>query len=108
MGKGALVYISLGPQYAALGTFSAWFFVVFQAFRCFSSCVYGGCCSDRQFRSCLQGVDGVGKGALVYISLGPQYAALGTFSAWFFVVFQAVSMVVAVAESAVSQLSPGR
>ena len=43
VGKGALVYISLGPQYAALGTFSAWFFVVFQAFRCFSSCVYGGC-----------------------------------------------------------------
>ena len=51
----------------------------------------------------------MGKGALVYISLGPQeYAALGTFSAWFFVVFQAVSMVVAVAQSAVSQLSAGR
>ena len=50
----------------------------------------------------------MGKGALVYISLGPQYAALGTFSAWFFVVFQAVAMVVAVAESAVSQLSAGR
>ena len=81
MGKGALVYISLRPQYAALGTFSAWFFV---------------------------GVEGVGKGALVCISLGPQYAALGTFSAWFFVVFQAVSMVVAVAQSAVSQLSAGR
>ena len=92
MGKGALVYISLGPQYAALGTFSAWFFVVFH----------------RQFRSCLQGVEGVGKGALVCISLGPQYAALGTFSAWFFVVFQAVPMVVAVAQSAVSQLSAGR
>ena len=42
----------------------------------------------------------------MYISLGPQYAALGTFSAWFFVVFQA--MVVAGAESAVSQLSAGR
>ena len=52
--------------------------------------------------------EGVGKGALVCISLGPQYAALGTFSAWFFVVFQAVSMVVAVAQSAVSQLSAGR
>ena len=51
----------------------------------------------------------MGKGALVYISLlGPQYAALGTFSAWFFVVSQAVAMVVAVAESAVSQLSAGR
>ena len=49
----------------------------------------------------------MGKGALVYIFLGPQYAALGTFSAWFFVVFQAVSMVVAVAQSAVSQLSAG-
>ena len=60
------------------------------------------------FRSCLQGVEGVGKGALVYISLGPQYTTLGTFSAWFFVVFQAVSMVVAVAQSAVSQLSAGR
>ena len=44
----------------------------------------------------------------MYISLGPQYAALGTFSTWFFVVFQAVAMVVAVAESAVSQLSAGR
>ena len=44
----------------------------------------------------------------MYISLGPQYAALGAFSAWFFVVFQAVAMVVAVAESAVSQLSAGR
>ena len=50
----------------------------------------------------------MGEGALVYISLGPQYAALGTFSAWFFVVSQAVAMVVAVAESAVSQLSAGR
>ena len=50
----------------------------------------------------------MGKGALVYIFLGPQYAALGTFPAWFFVVFQAVSMVVAVAQSAVSQLSAGR
>ena len=51
----------------------------------------------------------MGKGALVHISLGPQYAALGTFSAWFFfVVFQAVAMVVAGAESAVSQLSAGR
>ena len=101
MGKGALVCISLGPQYAALGTFSVWFFVVFQA-------VYGGCCSA------IGSFAGVRKGALVYISLGPQYAALGTFSAWFFVVFklfvvfQAVSMVVAVAQSAVSQLSAGR
>ena len=102
MGKGALVYIFLGPQYAALGSFSAWFFVVFQAVS------IGGCRRNRQFRSCLQGVEGVGKGALVYIFLGPQYAALGSFSAWFFVVFQAVSMVVAVAESAVSQLSAGR
>ena len=49
----------------------------------------------------------MGKGALVYISL-VQYAALGSFSAWFVVVLQAVSMVVAVAESAVSQLSAGR
>ena len=44
----------------------------------------------------------------MYISLGRQYAALGTFSAWFFVVFQTVAMVVAVAESAVLQLSAGR
>ena len=53
----------------------------------------------------------MGKGALVYIALGPQYAALGSFSAWFFVVFQAALgtfLVVAVAESAVSQLSAGR
>ena len=102
MGKGALVYIFLGPQYAALGSFSAWFFVVFQAVSMVVAV------RNRQFRSCLQGVEGVGKGALVYISLGPQHAALGTFSAWFFVVFQAVYMVVAVAQSAVSQLSAGR
>ena len=91
MGKGASVYIFLGPQYAALGSFSAWFFVVFQAV----SMVVAGAQSAVSQLS-------------VYISLGPQYAALGTFSAWFFVVFQAVSMVVAVAESAVSQLSAGR
>ena len=100
MGKGALVYISLGPQYAALGTFSAWFFVVFQAV---SMVVAVAESAVSQL-----GVQGVGKGALFYISLGPQYAALGSFSAWFFVVFQAVSIVVAVAESVVSQLSAGR
>ena len=94
MGKGALVYISLGPQYAALGTFSAWFFVVFQAVSMVVAVAWFFVVfqRNRQFRSCLQGVDGVGKGALVCISLGPQYAALGTFSAWFFVVFQAVSI----------------
>ena len=102
MGKGALVYISLGPQYAALGTFSAWFFVVFQAVSMVVA-VAQSAVSQLSAGRC-----GVGKGALVYISLGPQYAALGTFSAWFFVVFQAVSMVVAVAQSAVSQLSAGR
>ena len=102
MGKGALVYISLGPQYATLGSFSAWFFGVFQAV---SMVVAVAQSAVSQLSA---GVEGVGKGALVYISLGPQYAALGSFSAWFFVVFHAVSMVVAVAESAVSQLSAGR
>ena len=154
MGKGALVYISLGPQYAALGNFSAWFFVVFQAvymvvavaqsavsqlfagrrggersvglyffrasvrsvrhffrlvFRCFSSCVYGGCRSAiGSFAVVCRALKGWGKERWSIISLGPQYAALGNFSAWFFVVFQAVYMVVAVAQSAVSQLSAGR
>ena len=74
MGKGALVYIFLG-----IGSFA----VVCRALK------------------------GWGKERWS-IFLGPQYAALGTFSAWFLVVFQAVSMVVAVAESAVSQLSAGR
>ena len=38
---------------------------------------------NRQFRCRSQGVEGLGKGALVlvYISLRRQYAALGTFSA---------------------------